>query len=404
VIPFEKAIKLITDNINKLTTEYVPIEESVGRVIAEDIYSKIDMPPFNKSAVDGYAVIASDIKEMRKASLKNIGLIQAGESFRKTIEGGSGECVKIMTGAPLPKNTDSVVMVEDTLELPGGYVEILKKPRVGENVCFKGEDIKKGQKVLKKGKIINASDTGLLATVGRNLVRVSEKPRVAIINTGGEIVPAGKNLKKNKIYNANGPMLISLLKSDGIEPVFLGIARDKTEELKEIIRKGLEYNVLLISGGVSAGEYDLIPVILKELKVKEIFHCVKIKPGRPLYFGKKGKTVVFGIPGNPVSNFISYIVFVRLAIYRMMGYEQTAYDFFEGIIENEFHQKPGRKHFVPVNISMKGGIFTLKTVPNHGSADVMALSKSDGFMVVDEKLKTVRKNSKINFITWKKLQ
>lgn len=397
MITFEQALEAVLKNTKALAAESIFVEDCVGRVLREDVVSSLEMPPFDKAAMDGYAVKASDVSRT-PCILKCIGCIEAGKSFSKVVK--SGACVKIMTGAPMPKNTDSVVMVEDT-KVSGASVEILRGARPGENLSSRGEDLGKGRVVLKKDKLMHISDVAILAAVGRRLVRVGRRPFVSVLNTGGEIVPAGRRLGKNKIYNSNGPMLSALLKSDGLEPDFLGIARDRPLELEKAIEKGLKSHILLISGGVSMGDYDLVPGVLKKLGVKQIFHTVRMKPGKPLYFGKKDQTLVFGIPGNPVSNFLSYLVFVRPVIRKMSGRGDYRPEFKEGIVRKEFCQRVGRKHFALVTISKKGHKYYLKPVAAHGSADILSLSCADGFMEVAEDAGVVRKNSKIRFITWK---
>ncbi len=394
MVTFEQALKNILKNARVLPIEKAAIEDSVGRILQEDICSGLEMPPFDKSAMDGYAVCSLDTQDAY-AGLKCIGIIQAGESFTDRLK--RGECVKIMTGAPLPKGADSVVMVENT-RVVSERVKILRPARKGENVCFKGEDIRPGQRVFKKGREISSADVGILAAVGRSFVKVVAQPKAAILNTGGEIVSLGNKLGKNKIYNSNGPMLCALLKSDNINPQFLGIAKDNIIDLKKAVKKGLNADILLISGGVSMGDYDLIPKVLKSSGVKKVFHKVNIKPGKPLFFGVKDKTPVFGIPGNPVSNFLSYFLFVRPAIQKMMGYENCKPRLKDGIIEKKFHSKAGRKHFVLVRIFKKANQYYLTPVFSHGSADTLSLSRADGFMIVDENSGVIKKNSPVQFI------
>lgn len=407
MIEFEEALDIILRNTPVLPTEKVPIEESVGRILKEDVYSDIEMPPFDKSAVDGYAVNTLDLKEV-PVRLRCLGLIQAGESFGRKL--ARGECVKIMTGAPMPQGADSVVMVEDSRQ-EDDRVELFRGVEKGENVCFKGEDIKKRQKVLNKGIKISPSHIAILATLGIPSVKTVGMPEVSILNTGGEIVPLGKKLDRNKIYNSNGPMLSALLRADGIEPLFLGIAKDEVENLEKKIREGLNADLLLISGGVSMGDYDFIPRVLEGMGIKKIFHKVNIKPGKPLFFGRhtvskkkrRGKTLVFGIPGNPISNFLAYLIFVRPALKKMMGCPSPKPEFKEGILETKFHSKAGRKHFVLVKISKRKSCYYLTPLVSHGSADVLALSKTDGFMVVGPYTSDIKKGSNIEFITWKKI-
>jgi len=397
MIQYEEALKDILKNASLLPAEKVTVEDSIGRILKEDIYSMLEMPPFDKAAMDGYAVYAQDVKNA-PVNLKCIGLIQAGGIFKKKLN--RAECVKIMTGAPMPTGAESVIMIEDTLQR-GDSVLASKTVKKGENVCFKGEDLKRNQRILAQGTMISSAHVAVLATVGRRFVRAVGKPKVAILNTGGEITQPGAPLGKNKIYNSNGPMLQALLKSDGIEPCFLGIARDEARELKKAVKEGLKKDVLLISGGVSMGDYDLVPEVLASLGVRKIFHKVNVKPGKPLFFGIKNKTLVFGIPGNPVSNFLSYLIFVRPALYKMMGYLCCKPEFKEGLIEKKINTKTGRKHFVLVKIEKKENQYSLAPVVSHGSADIIALSKADGFMAVDKGCSTIKKNSKIKFITWK---
>ncbi|MDP1854140.1 MAG: molybdopterin molybdotransferase MoeA [Candidatus Omnitrophota bacterium] len=397
MISYEQAITDILKNTHLLADQQVLLCDSLGRILREDIISGIEMPPFDRSAMDGYALNSADLKKI-PAKLRCIGLIQAGDSFKKRLK--RGECVKIMTGAPIPEGADCVVMVEFT-KASGKEVTILKAIQKWENIFFKGEDFKKGQCVLKKGVKISASHVAILAAVGRKYVMVSPKPQVAVLNTGGEIIPLGVKLSKNQIYNSNGPILEALLKSDHIQPIALGIARDNIKDLTCAIKNGLGADVLLISGGVSMGDYDLVPDALNSLGVKKIFHKVNIKPGKPLFFGIKGKTIVFGIPGNPVSNFLSYLIFTRPAIRKMMGYLNYNTEFKEGIIEKEFRAKSGRRNFVLVKILKKAGLYYLSPVAGRSSADTLSLSCADGFMMLDDGVAVMKKKSKIRFITWK---
>lgn len=397
MISYEQAIAHILKNTHVLVDQQVKLCDSPGRILKEDIVSNIEMPPFNRSAMDGYALNCSDIKRI-PAKLRSIGLIQAGGSFKKRIK--RGECVKIMTGAPIPDGADCVVMVEFT-KTRGKEVTILKTTHKWENIFFKGEDFQKGQRVLKKGVKISPSHIAILAAAGRKFVKVSPMPQAAVLNTGGEIVPLGAKLGANQIYNSNGPILEALLDSDHIQPICLGIARDNAKELARAIKKGLSADVLLVSGGVSMGDYDLVPEVLCSLGVKKIFHKVNIKPGKPLFFGIKGKTLIFGIPGNPVSNFLSYLIFARPAIYRMMDLVNYRTEVKEGILDSEFRAKTGRKNFVLAKIFKKSGIYHLMPIASRSSADTLSLSKADGFIMLDEGVTFLKKKSKIRFITWR---
>lgn len=399
MITYQEALNTVLKNTFSLANENICIEDSPGRIAAQDVYSSLEMPPFDKAAMDGYALNTLDAKKA-PLKLRCAGLIQAGDTFNNKLH--RGECVKIMTGAPLPEGSSGVIMVEDTRQ-SGEDVELFKAVKKGENICFRGEDLKRGQRVLKKGKEVFLSDIAVLGACGERLVNVVAKPRVAILNTGGEIVPGGSLLGKNKIYNSNGPTLSALLKSDGIEPQLLGIVKDDSKRLKEAIKRGLKNDILLISGGVSMGDYDLIPGVLKEAGVREIFHKVNIKPGKPLFFGKKGKTIVFGIPGNPVSNFLAYFIFIRPALRKMTGYGSYMPGFRPGVLEKDFRSPAGRTRFVLVRISKQGNKDYLTPVNSRGSADVLALSKADGFMFIGRRESFIKRKAAVKFIMVRKV-
>lgn len=397
MISYNQALKAIGNNIKPLPLEMVKIELSFGRIITQNLTSPINLPPFNKSAVDGYALRSQETKN-RLVKLHSIGCIEAGQNFTKPIK--PKECVKIMTGAAIPKNLDSVIMLEEIKTSLKNFILISRKVAKGENVCLKGEDIKKGQKVINKNRIIKISDIALLAGIGKSEVLVRKKPEVAIINTGGEIINPGQKLKTQQIYNSNGPQLKSLLLAEGITPNFLGIAKDTPKELIPLISQGLKADILLISGGVSMGDFDLVPKILGQLGVKKIFHKVKIKPGKPVFFGKKNKTYVFGIPGNPVSNFLIYLLLIKPAIYKLLGYKNYLPKFKLGKLTQNIYNKPGRLHFVLVNVEKKADNYLLKPILSHGSADILSLAKANGFMLVEENEKQVKANSIKKFISW----
>ena len=394
MITFELALEKILKNTFPLPAEKVRIERSVGRTLREDIYCSFDMPPFNKSAVDGYAVRAVDLKNSQ-ATLRRAGLVQAGDVFKGKVS--AGQCVKIMTGAPLPAGADSVVMVENTSERDG-LVKFSKAAGKGDHVCRRGEDIKKGSKILGRGTVISVSHIAVLAAAGRSFIKTGSLPEVSVINTGGEIVPPCARLGGSRIYNSNGPMLEALLKRDNIAAVPV-IVKDNAEKLKTAFAKALKSDIVLISGGVSMGDYDLVPAVLKSLGVREIFHKVKMKPGKPLFFGRKGKTIVFGIPGNPVSNFLAYLAFVRPAILKMSGRGIFAPEFKTGVCAGIFAPNTPRKAFVLSKAGEKHAQYSLTEVSNNGSADILALAGANGFAVVKEGA-FLAKNEKAKFITW----
>ena len=399
MIKFERALQEVLSRARRLSIESISLKEAIGSVLAEDVKSKFDVPPFRKSAMDGYAVRAKDLKSA-PVDLRCVGTVPAGGFYPRRVK--KGECVKIMTGSPLPEGADSVVMVEFTKDIKPGWVRILCRVSKRENVCLQGEDIEKGKIVLKKGTIIRAPEVAILAMLGKVRIRVYKRPKVSILCTGDELIEPGHRLLKfSYIYNSNGPMLCSLLTSMNIENQYLGIAKDKARDLREKIEKGLKDDLFILSGGVSMGDYDLVPRVLRNCGVKIIFHKVSIKPGKPNLFGTKRGTLIFGVPGNPVSTYLSFLILIKPAIEKLMGRE-ISLKIEKGILNRDFHQKSGeRKHFLPVHIKRKekqNEIFPIKTY--HGSADIASLLPANGFMVVDAGISFLKKNSEVNVILW----
>lgn len=390
MITFEEAIDTVLKNTKPLPAAKVRIEEAVGRTLLEDIRSGIDMPPFDKSAVDGYAVKNAEAGQ----PLRNVGLILAGDTFKGKV--GPGQCVKIMTGAPLPPGADSVIMVEDSEE-KDGFVKFSKAAGAGVNICRRGEDIKKGRKILARGTVISVSHIAVLAAVGRDRVKAGALPQVSLVNTGGEIVPPGAKLGRNRIYNSNGPMLSALLRTDGIntEPV---IVRDEARSLKAAFARAFKSDIVLISGGVSMGDFDLVPGVLKSLGVKCLFHKVRVRPGKPMFFGLKGRKLVFGIPGNPLANFMAYLAYIRPAIRKMACRPDYAPEFKTGTCAGKFEPKTPRRALVLTAVKGETG-YSLSEVSNNGSADILALAAANGFTMVAEG-GSIKKNEKAKFLTW----
>ncbi len=395
MLAFEKALQLVLNSSDRRSFQKINIEKALGMCLKGEIRSPYNIPSFDRSLMDGYAFKKVEIKSKRK--LKCVGTVLAGEIKKGTLK--KGECLKIMTGAPLVKGADTVVPVEQT-EKEGNTILVLKDVKKGANIGFKGESFKKGQKVLQAGTIIQPSHMALLASIGREKITVIQKPRVAIINTGEEIISLGKRISKGEIYNCNGPQLQALLKTEGVEAKFLGIVQDEKNALLKRVTKGLGYDILLITGGVSMGDYDLVPEILAQAGVKQIFHKVKIKPGKPLFFGKKNKTLVFGLPGNPLSTFVNYLLFVKPAIKKMMGIKQDTAFFKEGILQRQFiNTEKVREYFAPAEVFKKGKDFFLLPIKSFNSGDVNSLAKANGFLRISPKERIIKKGRIVNFFS-----
>jgi molybdopterin molybdotransferase len=400
MISLDRAKKMLFGSLPEPAIGEVLIEDSIGYVLAEDLKSDVDMPPFNKSAVDGYACNSRDTLNAPSA-FTCIGSIEAGSLFGKKPK--KGDCAKIMTGAAVPDRFNSVIMIEDTAP-KGNKIIFRRKLERGVNISRRGEDLKKGAVVLKKGKEIQGPEVMVAASLGRRKIKVYKKPLISVLNTGNEIVNPPQKLSGNKIFNSNGPLLVSLLKNFHIKTKYLGIAKDREPVLYRKIRKGLEADMLIISGGVSVGDYDLVPLVLNKAGVRILFHTIKMKPGKPILFGKKNETVVFGLPGNPNSNFLACLLFIVPAIKKLMGFSEYELKCHEGFLDRDFYQKTGRTHFVLIKIKKDGGRCVVSPVKNHGSADVPSLSGSDGFMIVDENSACVKKDARVEFITWKRYE
>ncbi|MBI4351467.1 MAG: molybdopterin molybdotransferase MoeA [Elusimicrobia bacterium] len=392
MISLEEAIAAVLENAKPLPPARVRVEDAVGRTLLEEIRSGLDMPPFDKSAVDGYAVRNAEAR--KGLPLRNVGLIQAGDIFRGKV--GPGQCVKIMTGAPVPPGADSVIMVEDSSE-SAGFVKFLEAAGKGANICVRGEDIRKGRLILARGAVISLSQIAVLAASGRSHVRAGALPKVSLVNTGGELAPPGEKLGRNQIYNSNGPMLSALLKSDGINAVPV-IVRDRPASLRAAFTRALEADIMLISGGVSMGDFDLVPGMLKSMGVKCLFHKVRVRPGKPMFFGVKGRRLVFGIPGNPLANFLAYLAYVRPAIRRLASRPDCAPEFHTGVCAGGFEPKTQRRAMVLSSVRSKTG-YSLAEVSNNGSADILALAGANGFTMVKEG-GSLKKNGKARFLTW----
>lgn len=394
MITFEEAIKSVLAKARPLPPEPVRIEEAVGRVLAEDVRSGVEMPPFDKSAVDGWALRAADLARGRELR-RRPGLIQAGEGFTGALK--AGECVKIMTGAPAPAGADAVMMVEFSSE-KGGAVNFSRGIKRGENIASRGEDIKKGQVVLRRGAVIGPQHIGVLAAAGRARLLCGALPSVALVNTGGEIVPPGARRPKFGIYNSNGPMLSALLRRDGVIAA-PEIVRDEPRKLRAALARALKSDIVIISGGVSMGDYDLVPGMLKSLGVKKVFHNVRVRPGKPMFFGVKGRRLVFGVPGNPLANFLAYLAYIGPAIRKMAGRPDHGPDFLDGTCSVKFDPRTPRRAMMLSRLESRAG-HELSPVDHSGSADILALAGARAFAAVPEG-GSVKKGGRTKFLTWR---
>ncbi len=384
MISIEEAKKLIWNETPILKKEKIEIIDPLGRVLAEDIISDFDVPSFDRSAMDGFAIISDDTFSGSKESpvfLEVIGEIKAGE--KKILKIEKGKAISIMTGAKIPNGSDAIIKIEDVKEIIKNgkrYIKIDRPIKKGENVSKKGEDIKKGEIVLKKGTFIDSAVFSMLAYLGKEKILVYKKPKVAILSTGDEIKKVGEKLKEGEIYDSNSYSIYALTKKYGGNPHILGIAKDNPEILDKFIKKGLLYDLFIISGGVSEGKYDIVVDILKKNKVKMIFHKVAVKPGKPTFFGKKGKTIIFGLPGYPVSTYINFENLVKISLYKMTGRNMPERFKFTGILKEDVENKGDRDEFLRVIAEIENGNVYIRPYPSQKSGVLSSVVYSNAIL------------------------
>jgi molybdopterin molybdotransferase len=383
MIPIEEAEKILNRITCQPESEEVPLMDVLGRVLAQDVLSRLNMPPFNKSAMDGFAIRSDDDSKR----FEIVEVIAAGSVPRKEIK--KGQCAKVMTGGMVPEGADRVVMVEVTGE-KDGYMYLTGEDK-NINICYLGEDIKTGDLVLKSGHLVRPQEVGIIASMGMDRIKVFKKPVVGIITTGSEIREPGEVLKTGQIYNSNSYSLGAQVRRLGALVMYAGIVGDEKDQIKRKIGELLgECQMVLISGGVSMGDYDFVPQILKDLGVRLYFDEVAIQPGKPTVFGTRGNGLIFGMPGNPVSTFTVFEVFVKSVLYRLMGHEYTPI-LLKGVMKEDFRRERGtRTAYVPVKYDNEGFVVS---VEYHGSAHLASLSQANALLKVPTKVEEIVKGS-----------
>ena len=359
--------------------EQVKLEQSLGRVLAEEVRANRDQPPYDISAMDGYALRSADLGNI-PAMLEIIEDIKAGDMPIKAL--ASGQCARIMTGAPMPLGADAVIRVEDTEAKPDNRVQINQSVKPGNDIRRLGENMRNGEVVLSPGTAITPGVIGVLATVKRAQVQVYRRPRVAILSTGNELEGLDEPVDPNKIPNSNSYALMGQVQALGIEPVLLGIARDDPEELARYLKRGLEYDVLLVSGGTSVGVHDYVRPTIEALGAQMLFWRVAMKPGHPVAFGKAGEKIIFGLPGNPVSSMVCFEQFVVPALRRMMGHARTHRRTIEARMTHNVKHQPGRTEFIRVLLAKEEGGYTATSTGAQGSGMLLSMARADGLAVL----------------------
>jgi molybdopterin molybdotransferase len=402
VLTFEDARRTVEDHASHLSprgNETVDLLHSAGRILAEPVSADRDIPPFPRSTRDGYAVRAADLAQL-PARLTVMGEIKAGPQPGKVLALNPGEAVSIMTGAPVPPGADAVMMIEYT-SLQDGRVEITKTVAPGENIVAQGAEAKRGRLVLEPGTRLNESAIALAASVGKPRLQVFIRPRVTILTTGDEIVDLDAEIGPTQIRNSNTYSLAVQVQQAGAEPILLPIAPDEPSRLRQLIEQGLQGDLLLMTGGVSMGRYDLVEQVLAELQAEFFFTGAKIQPGRPVVFGRvsscgSGRLArsgapaaletlhkyFFGLPGNPVSTMVTFELFARPMIEALAGMSPRPLVFLHARLKSEIHIKPGLKRFLPAILSGQYEDSLVELVPWQGSGDIAARTRSNCLLVI----------------------
>jgi molybdopterin molybdotransferase len=376
-ISFEEARQQILDATSPLGPERVQLLDAAGRALADDFHAPWDLPRYDNSAMDGYAVRAADAAT--QAELVITGYNPAGETVLPPVAPGCA--VKIMTGAAIPPGCELVVPIEETVE-QDGRVRLLTALRVREHIRFRGEDVTSGARVLPAGTLLRPPEINLLASFGQALVTVYRRPRVAILSTGDELVELGAPLVEGQIINSNALSLAVAVREAGGEPLLLGIARDTLESHRVKLAEGLNADVLITSAGVSAGDRDLVREVLAELGVTQKFWKIDIKPGRPTAFGVKGKTLVFSLPGNPVSTMVTFEMFVSPALRKLQGIRPALRPFAKAQLLEPVRKRPVRVQFLRVQVRMEEGRLIASSAGDQNTGILSTMVRANGIAVL----------------------
>jgi molybdopterin molybdotransferase len=385
MISVEEALERILAEIKPLAATHVPLPASLGLVLAEDVIAQEDMPPFANSAMDGFALLSRDSHQQsgQPPRLRVTGGVAAGYVADHAVEDGTA--MRIMTGAPVPPGADSVIQVELTRsEGPEGeWVEILQEVAPGNNIRPAGEDMRRGQKVLERGAEIGPWEIGVLATLGWATVPVIQRPRVAILGTGDEVIDVNEPLQPGKIRNSNSYLLEASVRKTGAEAHRLGVARDTVESLREKFTEAIMHDLIITSGGVSVGDFDLVKNIMAE-QGEINFWRINMRPGKPVAFGHIGDIPLLGLPGNPVSAAVTFELFGRPVIRKMSGHTRLLRPQIDVVVEDGVGERVMRRHYVRAHVEWREDRFTASTTGNQGSNIMTSLLHANALVIVPE--------------------
>lgn len=393
-----EAQRVILERTPVLEAETVATREALGRVLADPVESARTLPPADCSAMDGYALRVADLAGASREAPRDLRVVYevaAGHEGTRPLE--AGEAARIFTGAPVPPGADTVVRQEDT-EAGGGSVRIFVEPPEREHVRDAGEDVRRGEQVLDAGHVIRAPEIGLLASLGRAVVAVHQRPRVAILSGGDELVEPDGEVAGGRIVSSNSYTLAAQCIDAGAEPIYLGIARDRPEELERYLRAGVRADCIVTSAGVSVGDHDYVRPVLEALGCELHFWGVQMKPGFPLAFGSfdgaRGP-LVFGLPGNPVSASVTFEQFVRPALRKMTGHRALFRRTIAARLDHDLSKKAGRLHFVRVRLEREGDQWVARSTGNQSSGVLRSLTQAQGLLVFPAPAEQLHKGDRV---------
>jgi len=395
MISVEEALNQILESFTPLSLERVPILDALGRIIGEDVHAGRNIPPKDNSAMDGYAVRSRDTKGASKehpVTLQVIEDIPAGSVPQKKLN--MGEASRIMTGAPIPKKADAVVRIEDT-EKDKGKVKIFTEVHAGQDIRMAGEDVQTEEKVICRGDTVRPAEIGMLAALGRSFISVHQKPVVAVLATGDELVDLDEPPNPWQIVSSNSYSIAAQIIECGGIPLQIGIAKDTRQDLIAKFEAAMRADIIVSSGGVSVGDYDLVKVIMQEMGNNMQFWQVAMRPGKPLAFGFLKGIPIFGLPGNPVSAMVSFEQFVRPSILKIMGYKTLFRKAVKAILMERIVKEKGLRYFIRARIEYKNGQYIVATTGNQGSGILKSMVKANGLIILPENISFVQAGEEV---------
>jgi len=393
------ALKLLLDAVSPLSLIELPLHEVLGLTLADRIGADRDFPPTDRSAMDGFAVRAADCVEPGR-SLVVTGEVRAGQDAGAVVV-GAGEAVRIFTGGMVPGGADAVVMVEVTEEdRASATVLVRERPEPGQHIRRRGEDIRAGETVIERGTIVRPAEIAALAAVGRTRFKVVRPPRVAVMSTGDEVVESEAVPAPHQVRNSNARMLMAQVREVGAEARYLGISGDERAALDTMIADGLTGDVLILTGGVSVGEYDLVGAALIRAGCDVLFHTVSMRPGKPILAAKRGDCLVLGLPGNPISAFTGFQVFVKPALRKLMGDPQPVAATIRATLLNSLRRRPGRLTYHLAHVRWQDGRPFVTPVASASSGDVLSLVRANAFIIAAGDSQPLPAGADVDVLLW----